>query len=55
MTCRSLPILILYTLLLDNIFGVGILQILSDEVENPLSHYPEVDAVYIAVTLNMGY
>lgn len=40
---------------LDNIFGVEIFQVLSDGVGNPLSHYPEVDAVYLAVTLNMSY
>lgn len=40
---------------LDNIFGIGVLQILSDEVENPLSHYPEADAVYPSLTLNITY
>lgn len=38
---------------LDNIFGIGVLQILYDEVENPLSHYPEADAVYPSLTLNI--
>lgn len=39
----------------SHIFGVGVPQTLSDEAENPLSHCPKVGAIYLAVSLNMGY